>query len=190
MDKISCILPTFNEKDNVLDLIEDIHQRIKDYNHEIIVVDDNSPDGTAQAVRGLNDSRVRVIMRTDCSGYARAIRCGIENATGDSVVIMDSDFNHLPQYILVMIPFLTEYDCVSASRFIKGGQMFPWWRSLCSWLFNGFIRTVTGGTIKDNLFGFFVIKRDVLLRCPWDDIFWGFGDYGIRLLYYLQNPLK
>ena len=65
--------------------------------------------------------------------------------------------------------------------------MSPAWRGVASAIFNMFVRQVTGGRMTDNLFGLFGIKREVLARCPFDDIFFGFGDYGIRLLYYLQK---
>ncbi|MFC1815192.1 glycosyltransferase, partial [Thermodesulfobacteriota bacterium] len=121
--KISIILPTYNEKGNILLLIDAIHAELYDYNHEIIVVDDNSPDGTYQAVLGLNHPNVKTILRTENRGFANSIRCGIENAVGDIFVIMDSDFNHRPEYLPFMIQSLSHYDCVSASRFLYGGKM-------------------------------------------------------------------
>jgi len=181
------ILPTFNERENIISLIPAIHSKLRDFSHEILVVDDQSSDGTAQAVTDLQDPGVRVIVRTEDHGYAKSIRCGIEQAAGDILILMDSDFNHDPRYLPVMAQTLSGCDCVSGSRFLKGGGMAPAWRGFLSRIFNLFIRLVTGGKMSDSLFGFFAIKRGSLKRCPLDEIFFGFGDYGIRLLFYLQK---
>jgi dolichol-phosphate mannosyltransferase len=111
----------------------------------------------------------------------------LENASGNILVVMDSDFNHRPSYLPFMIQSLSHYDCVSASRFIYGGAMFPRSRHFLSWIFNIFVRILTKGQITDNLYGFFVIKKDSLIKLNFDDIFWGYGDYYIRLLYFLQK---
>ena len=187
MKKISVILPTFNERDNIVPLVRAICGVLRDLPYEILVVDDQSPDGTAQAVRDLQNPQVRVIVRSTDPGFAKSIRCGIENAAGDRLIIMDSDFNHDPSCIPFMVQKLSEYDCVSGSRFLEGGRMIPAWRGVASRLFNAFVCGMTGGRMTDNLFGFFAIKREVLDRCPFDDIFFGFGDYGTRLLFYLQK---
>jgi len=187
MRNISVILPTFNERENIVSLIPAIHNELRDFPHEILVVDDQSPDGTAQAIMDMRDPAVRVIIRTEERGYAESIRCGIEQATGDILVIMDSDFNHNPRHIPYIVQMLSDYDCVSASRFLNGGQMVPAWRGIASGIFNIFVRQMTGGRMTDNLYGFFGLKREVLRRCSYDDIFFGFGDYGMRLLFYLQQ---
>lgn len=187
MKNISVILPTFNERENIAFLICAIHNELRDISHEILVVDDQSPDGTAQVVMDMHDPAVRVIIRTKDHGYAKSIRCGIEQATGDILVIMDSDFNHNPRYIPYMTQMLSGYDCVSASRFLNGGQMACAWRGISSRIFNIFVRQMTGSRMTDNLYGFFGLKREVLASCSYDDIFFGFGDYGIRLLFYLQK---
>jgi len=187
MKNISVILPTFNERENIVSLIPAIHNELRDFPHEILVVDDQSPDGTAQAIMDMRDPAVHVIIRTEERDYAKSIRCGIEQATGDILVIMDSDFNHNPRYIPYIVQMLSGYDCVSASRFINGGRMVPAWRGIASRIFNIFVRQMTGSSMTDNLYGFFGLKREVLMRCSYGDIFFGFGDYGIRLLFYLQQ---
>jgi len=185
--QVSIILPTYNEKDNIVSLIETIHDELRNYNHEIIVVDDNSLDGTYQAVVGLNRHCVKAILRSEKPGLANSIRCGLENAKGSILVIMDSDFNHQPKYLPFMINALAHYECVSGSRFIYGGKMHNELRHMLSWIFNIFVRLMTGGLITDNLYGFLAIKRKVIERCNYDDIFWGYGDYCIRLMYCLQK---
>ncbi|MEW6481514.1 MAG: glycosyltransferase [bacterium] len=185
--KVSVILPTFNERENIVSLIEDIHLELGDYNHQILVVDDNSPDGTYQTVLELNLPYVKAILRQKDPGLANSIRCGLENAEGEVFVVMDSDYNHQPKYLPFMVQALSYYDCVSASRFLYGGGMDSWIRHKLSWLFNIFVRIVTRGFITDSLYGFFAIKKGVIEKCNYNDIFWGYGDYCIRLMWYLQR---
>src|SRR5687767_13316932 len=97
--KVSIVLPTYNEKETITVLVKAIHDAIPGYEHEIIVVDDNSPDGTYQAVVDMQQPYARGILRTKDRGFANSIRCGLENASGDILIIMDSDFNHQPKYL-------------------------------------------------------------------------------------------
>ena len=187
MKKVSVIIPTFNERENIVPLVRAVHGELRDVPHEILVVDDQSPDGTAQVVMDLKDPGVRVFVRDHDRGYARSIREGIERSTGDLLIVMDSDFNHDPQCIPDMVRRLADYDCVSGSRFLSGGKMTPAWRGVASGIFNAFVRRMTGGKITDNLFGLFGLRRTALQGLPFDEIFQGFGDYGMRLLYYLQK---
>ncbi len=184
--KISVVLPAYNERDNLVPLIAGLHASLAAYDHEIVVVDDNSPDGTAQAIEALHDPLVRCIVRTTDRGFANSIRCGLEHATGDVFVIMDSDFNHGPEYVPALIEALRFYDCASGSRFVYGGKMNSVPRHYLSWAFNIFTRVATGGLVTDSLYGFIAIHRRVMEAVDYDDVFWGYGDYCIRLMYYLQ----
>lgn len=189
MNLVSVILPAFNERGSIVPLVQEILQTLADVPVEVLVVDDNSPDGTAALVRQTFASRpeVRVIVRTADRGFARSIRTGIEQAAGDVIVVMDSDGNHQPRYLPFMIGALGHYDCVMGSRFVYGGKMSPRSRHLLSWLFNVFVRCVTRGQITDNLYGYFAIRTSLLRRCNLDTIFVGYGEYFIRLLYQLQK---
>lgn len=184
---VSVILPTYNEKGNIVLLIDEIHSNLASYAHEIIVVDDNSPDGTFKEVKGLNLPFVRPILRTENRGLANSIRCGLENAHADILVVMDSDFNHKPEYLPFMVDSLKYYDCVTATRFLYGGSMDSRIRHILSWLFNIFVRLVTVGQINDNLYGYFAIKKETIAKIDYDTVFRGYGDYYIRLLYFLQK---
>lgn len=184
---VSVIIPTFNEKDSILLLIDAIHNELVSYNHEILVIDDNSPDGTYQLVSNAGLPFVRPILRTENRGLANSIRCGLENAAGNIFVVMDSDFNHQPKYLPFMIQSLSYYDCVTASRFLYGSRMLPRYRQIFSWIFNIFVRIMTRRWITDSLYGYFAIKRSVIEKYNYDNIFWGYGDYFIRLLFYLQR---
>ena len=99
---------------------------------------------------------------------------------------MDSDFNHQPHYIPILVKNLEFYDAVYASRFVYGGAMDTRARHKASWLFNIFIRGITDKAITENLYGYYAIKRGTIEKLDYDKIFWGFGDYCIRLTYYLQ----
>jgi dolichol-phosphate mannosyltransferase len=184
---VSIVLPTFNEKESIGVLVDEIHGKLAAYNHEILVVDDNSPDGTYQKLEELNHSHVRPILRTSDKGFANSIRCGIENANGDIIIIMDSDFNHQPKYLPFMIESLEFYDCIVASRFVYGGDMGSRSRHTLSWLFNIFVRLMTGGKVTDSLYGFIAIKKECMREVEYNKVFWGYGDYCIRLVYYLQK---
>ena len=184
---VSIVLPSYNEKRNLLQLIPQIHQNMTDKQHEIIVVDDNSPDGTYKAVLDLELPFVRAILRVKDRGLANSIRCGLEIAKGDAYVVMDSDFNHRPEYLPFMIDALSYYDCVTASRFVYGGRMDSRLRHILSWIFNIFTRVITGGYITDNLYGYYAVRKTAMEKLSYDRIFWGYGDYFIRLLYYLQK---
>lgn len=184
---VSIILPCYNERENILALVLAIHEVLIEYPHEILVVDDNSPDGTYPAIVEKNYEFVTPILRTEKKGFANSIRCGIEKAKGEILIIMDSDFNHQPKYLPFMINSLNFYDCVSGSRFVYGGSMESRLRHLLSWMFNIYVRIMTGGHITDSLYGFLALKKDVIEKINYDSVFWGYGDYCIRLLYYLQQ---
>ena len=186
-DKVSIILPCFNERDSILELAKAIHEQVEAYNHEIIVVDDDSPDGTFDLVAEAGLSYLKAFKRTSDPSLAKSIRFGIEQSTGSIVVVMDSDFNHLPNVLPIMIENTKYYDCVSASRFVYGGDMRNQIRHISSWLFNIFTRIVTRTFVTDSLFGYFAINREVLTKVDFDKVFWGYGDYCIRLMYYLQK---
>ncbi len=184
---VSIIVPCYNEIKNVIPLVEQIHAALEHYTHEILVVDDNSPDGTYETLIKKNYPYVRPFLRKENRGLANSIRYGLENANGKIWVVMDSDFNHQPSYIPFMVDNTRYYDCVLGSRFQYGGKMEPRSRHLLSWLFNIFTRAITGGMVTDSLYGFFAIRKEVLEKVDYNKIFWGYGDYCIRMLYYLQK---
>jgi NDP-4-keto-2,6-dideoxyhexose 3-C-methyltransferase len=184
---ISVILPCYNEKENILALIAAIHAQLQDKSHEIVVVDDNSPDGTYALVKNAGLPYVKALKRETSPSLALSIRHGIEHSNGAFVVVMDSDFNHRPEYLPILVENLKYYDCVSVSRFVYGGDMGNRFRHICSWLFNIGTRILTRTFVTDSLFGYFAIHRHVLNQIDFDKVFWGYGDYCIRLMVYLQK---
>lgn len=184
---VSVILPAYNERDNVLLLIDEIHIQLKGISHQIIVIDDQSTDGTFTALSKLHDERVFVMQTPQRFGLGRSIGAGIDHATGDLIVVMDSDFNHQPRYLPFMVRAMDVYDCAFASRFYPGGGMTNLWRQLLSRSFNVFIQWMLRSPVKDHLYGFFIVRRNVLGCVPFADVFWGYGDYCMRLIYFLQG---
>lgn len=187
--KVSVILPTFNEKENIVPLIRSIQANIPSgWDHEIIVVDDNSPDGTCQFARDafIDDTRVVAHLRTEDHGLAKSIRAGIDLASGDKIIIMDTDFTHDPVEIPRLVHVGMVYDIVSGSRFCPGGNMHDANHYLASFFYNILMRVILRTQVQDNLGGFFVIGRKELEILPKDEIFFGYGDYFFRLLSYAQ----
>lgn len=184
--KTSIILPTYNERDNIVELIGAIQQVMvpMSLDYEIVVVDDDSPDGTADVVRERcgGDARVQLHVRQAERGLATAIRYGAERSRGEIIVIMDTDFNHDPAIIPQMISLLEYYDLIIGSRFVMGGGMEDRFRYFSSLVYNMGIRFLFRTQIQDNLSGFFAIDRQKLLGLDLDKIFYGYGDYFIRLL--------
>ena len=182
--KSSVILPTYNEKDNIVELTRAIFAALDGVDFEVVIVDDNSPDGTADAVREYysDDPRVKLFVRTEDRGLATAIRYGAEHSEGDILLFMDTDFNHDPAVLPQMIKFLEYYDIIIGSRFVMAGGMEDKFRQFSSLLYNYGIRLLFGTPVHDNLSGFFSIYRSKLLTMDLDQIFYGYGDYFIRLL--------
>ena len=188
---VSVIVPTYNEKGNIIELIDTIMEQLlpMKIGTEIIVVDDNSPDNTGKLAHDhfAESKEVKVFIRTEERGLATAIRYGIEKSSGDIIVVMDTDFNHDPKVLPQMIKFLEYYDITIGSRFTSGGGMYNNFRYLCSYAYNLLIRIILKTRLQDNLSGFFSIRREVLFALDFEKIFWGYGDYFFRLLFYSQK---
>ncbi len=122
---ISIVLPTYNEKENITNLIEQIESVVKRQNlkSEIVVVDDNSPDGTADAVAKLKKKykNIKIFIREEKLGIGSAHFFGYHKANGEIIIAMDTDLSHDPNQIVDMINKINEgYDIVAGSRHIKG----------------------------------------------------------------------
>jgi dolichol-phosphate mannosyltransferase len=186
--QVSVVLPTYNERDGIAELVAEIVAiaRAARLDFEVLVVDDASPDGTAVHVEEVfrAEPAVRVHVRRGERGLASAVRRGIVEARGEFVVVMDSDGNHDPALIPLMLRCAEDFEVVVGSRYVLGGGMltsaFRYW---ASYAFNILIRVVVGLRIHDNLSGYLAFRRDLLDRLDPDIIFYGYGDYAVRLLY-------
>lgn len=188
--KLSVILPTYNERDNIIDLIETIKKFIPEgYTHEILIIDDNSPDKTFEIVKSKYENDLSVIptLRKNNKGLAYSVKDGVLLASGDLILVMDTDFTHNPNEISKMLHLVKIFDFVSGSRFAPGGNMQDRSHYLSSLIYNWFVRILIRTQIQDNLGGYWLTHRYKLLSLPIDKIFIGYGDYFIRLLHYVQH---
>ncbi len=190
--KVSVIFPTYNERDHIVKLVNDTVRILKNENldGEIIIVDDNSPDNTAEIIEKefKTSPVVKLFIRKDGRGLATAIKRGIRESQGDIVVIMDTDFNHNPEMIPLFVYMSKHFDISIGSRYVVGGGMLTsQFRYYLSYAYNLFIRTILVMGTKDNLSGFLGIKREVFKDMDLDKIFYGYGDYCMRFLYYAKK---
>lgn len=178
---LSIVLPTYNESQNIEKMLDSIAGTLaSDTNAEIIVVDDNSPDGTGDIASRhagkFSNKRLQlqVIRRPDKQGLSSAILAGIQAATGDIVVVMDGDFSHPPQTIPSMVEELQDsrYDIVVASRYIRGGSVtgWPFKRRLLSKGATKIAQVGLGIEVKDPMSGFFAFKRHIIEGVKFDAI--------------------
>ena len=190
MIHVSIVLPTFNERGNICNLIEKIHRCFPpEYNYELVVVDDDSPDGTYNLVKHSYECDVRVVpvLRTSDRGFAKSIYEGIKRSRGDLLVIMDTDLTHDPLEIPNLLHVSKKYDVVSASRFCSGGKMTNKFHYISSFIYNIALRLILRTQVQDNLGGYFVARRSHILELACEQIFIGYGEYYFRLLFALKK---
>ena len=168
---LSVIVPTFNERDNVAEFVRRLDATLSDISWEIIFVDDASPDGTADRVRALacHDRRVRLISRHNRRGLSSAVVEGILAAAADIVAVMDGDLQHDESVLPAMVQRIQsgDADLVSASRFLSEDGADGLSSDTRLAISNSGIRLangVFGLGMSDPLTGFFVVRRDVVLR--------------------------
>jgi len=186
---LSIIIPTYNESENIVKLMDSVRNCLPaSIFAEIIVVDDNSPDGTGKIVedyvrkedlskpkqrRSTMNSIVRFIHREKKNGLINAILHGIKFSTGENILVMDADFSHPPELIPTMLEELqnSDSDIVIASRYVKGGSVvgWPFKRRLIS---KGATNIARHGlnleNIKDPMSGFFIFRRYVIEKMAFD----------------------
>lgn len=128
-DKLSIVIPAYNEEKNIVDCLHELQATLRDKHgipYEIIVVNDNSRDDTEKVVRAemANDPAIRLVNRTPPGGFGRAIRSGMEHVEGDIVVVYMADLSDSPDDVVAYYRKIREgYDCVFGSRFIKGSEV-------------------------------------------------------------------
>jgi len=164
--QLSVIVPTFNERDNVTTLFRRLEATLAGIAWEVIFVDDNSPDGTSDVVRGLarQDSRVRCIRRIGRRGLSGACIEGILACSAPCAAVIDADLQHDETQLPKMLALLEagETDLVVGSRYIEGGSAdsFDKQRAGASQLATEVAKRVLRVKIADPMSGFFMIRRD------------------------------
>lgn len=168
--KTYVMIPTYNEMENISNLINEILSlKIKDLH--IVVVDDNSPDGTWKIIREISKKykNVNLLLRTKNKGRGLAGRDGfifcLKNKA-DIIIEMDADFSHHPKYIPEMLKYIKGYDIVLGSRAVVGGKDIgrSFLRKLITRFANIFIRSVFGIRIMDCNSGFRCFKSNILKK--------------------------
>lgn len=169
-DKISIIIPTYNEKDNITPLVKRLAQALAGYNYELLVVDDESKDGTIEVARGLASRYpLEVIVRRGQRGLATAVVHGLKAATGEIIGVMDADLQHPPEVIPQMIKALQGgADMAVASRYVEGGGCPHWGlsRRVISRVALMVAHLLLPSTrqVKDPLSGFFLFRKQNLAQ--------------------------
>ncbi len=173
-NQVSIIIPTYNESKNIIKILHHIGEILpKNISTQTIVVDDNSPDGTGKIVedylknvKKIADNTIEIIHRKAKDGLGSAILKGIQQAKGDTIVVMDCDFSHPPQIIPKLIESIKkyQYDIVVASRYIKGGKIQGWSvkRKIMSKFATLIAKKGLGIDTKDPMSGFFAFKRSII----------------------------
>lgn len=174
---LSIIIPTYNEAENIKPIVVKLSSMLSeiDIRGEIIVVDDNSPDGTAiLAQRMVGEYPVRVCVRKNKRGLAKAVVKGFELAEGDICIVMDADMSHPVEKIPDMInPILKgKCDITVGSRYIAEGNFETWslMRTLMSKAAGFLAKGVTN--ISDSTSGYMAIKKNILYGVKLDPIGW------------------
>jgi dolichol-phosphate mannosyltransferase len=170
------VIPTYNEKENLESIVAAV--LAVDREIEILVVDDNSPDGTGQIADRLAgaDSRVHVLHRANKEGLGHAYRAGLTRAIelgGDLVVQMDADFSHPPSALPEFFALAADHDLVLGSRYVDGITVVNWpmLRLMLSYFGNLYTRRVLGGLpVMDATGGFKCWRREALEKISLADV--------------------
>ena len=174
---ITIVLPTYNEAENLPKLVSALFSLPLDL--AVLVVDDNSPDGTGRIADGLSkqyQGKVAVLHRAGKLGLRSAYIEGFHRAFelgADAVVQMDADFSHDPAVLTEMARRIASYDVVIGSRYVKGGSLnegWPAWRKALSAFGNMYARTILGFPLRDVTTGYRMWKREALQNMPLDRI--------------------
>lgn len=166
---VSVIIPTYNEVENIERIIDRCLLALSGYQSEILIVDDDSPDGTAAVAKEsyADDDRVRVIRRTEDKGLAQSVTDGFRRVEHDYCAVIDADLQHPPEKLADLFQALDEgADIAVGSRHLDGGGIDNWPRSrkLISWGATQLARLAlpAARSQSDPMSGFFAVRRDVV----------------------------
>lgn len=191
MTRFSVVIPTYNEGEGIEKTIRTVigECNLISSNFEILIVDDNSKDNTRSVVEQMTtDVKVlKLINRTEKRSLGASVGEGIRRSLGITVIVMDADLTHNPKHILELL-VCAENKCFAlGSRFVnKDRGMLSRRHYWASRLFSLFVKKNLELTTRDNLSGYFAVKKDYVLEMPFSEIFFGYGDYFFRLLFYTR----
>lgn len=167
-EPLSLIIPTYNERDNITPLLERLERALAGYNYEVLFIDDNSADGTAEVAASLAGKYpVKVIVRKDKRGLASAVVDGINLASGKIIAVMDADLQHPPEVLPDLLKEVEKgADIVIASRYVKGGSCPDWslGRKLNSKgaIFLAHLLLPATRQVSDPMSGFFIFNKEAI----------------------------
>ena len=196
MPKTLVVLPTYNEAENLPPMVAALFD-LGIAGLELLVVDDNSPDGTGQIAEELaqaHPGRLHVLHRPDKQGLGTAYVAGFQQALAngaDYVIEIDADFSHPPATIPQMLAAMVEYDVVVGSRYVPGGRLderwSPWRRLLSWWANSVYARLILGLHVHDATAGFKCFRRQVLADIPWNGIYSNGYAFQVEVAYICQR---
>lgn len=170
------VIPTYNERDNIQELISTIRQEVKSDGLDILVVDSASPDETAKVVRRIQqrDEKLILLQQGGRFGLGKAYQEGMRWALSkgyDRVITMDADFSHHPRYLTALLNEAKTYELVIGSRYVPGGALrdWSWSRRVLSRVANWYARVITRLPFADLTSGFHCFQSTLLrnvLRYP------------------------
>jgi dolichol-phosphate mannosyltransferase len=174
--RLIIVLPTYNEVANIAGIIHGLIETVPEA--DILVVDDSSPDGTAEVVKDIQGkfSRVSLYSRAGKEGLGKAYIDAFQKVLAmglyDWALMMDADFSHDPKYIPLMLSVRDQFDCVIGSRYCRGGSTvgWEWWRQVLSKFGNLYCKAVTGLPINDCTGGFNLIRASFLQKLDFSKI--------------------
>ncbi len=192
--RAAILIATYNEAENITPLLGKIFKSANTSGHEltVVVVDDDSPDGTGKILDDLKESlyssRLHVLHRKNQRGCGTARRMGFKYCQSlrvDCVIEMDGDGSHNPEYLPLFIDFSRHYDVVIGSRYVEGGAVAGWplQRKLVSLIANLVYRMILGTKIHDLSGGYKCYKRRVVETLPFDEFLSQGYAIGIETLY-------
>ena len=166
MAKISVVITVYNEESNIHPLVSQITETLKDFDYEIVYVDDGSTDKTVQKIKDIKDSHIKLVELRKNYGQCPALKAGIDYASGDFIVTMDGDLQNDPADIPMMIREAEEgdFDLVAGIRDKRKDGFFL--RKLPSKIANWIIRKITDAKIMDNGCALKVFKENIAKSIP------------------------
>ena len=168
---VSIVVPTWNERENITPLLADVRKALHGAEFEVLVVDDDSSDGTGAAVNeaARQHRNVRLVQRNGKMGLSSAVLEGAARSAGGIIVMMDADFSHDPMLLpLLVTQVRSGTDVAIGSRYVRGARLQGWplHRRIGSVVFTRFARTVFHLHVHDPLSGFVAFRREVLEGLP------------------------